>query len=153
MTHRSTPRRFTGTPPTRALRLGGSGHPPSCTGDSWMALQRPAGILGLSMFTSQSQQTECRFQAIVDLLQRGRGKATDHLMDPRLLACDQIIARHERIVQQAGMLAFDSGRLDQQVGRLARSCEVCRDLGQYRGRHPRIVGIVLHDETRAPLAA
>ncbi len=45
------------------------------------------------------------------------------------------------------------GRLDQQVGRLARPCEVRRDLGQDRGRHPRIVGIVLHDETGAPLAA
>ncbi len=56
-------------------------------------------------------------------------------------------------MQQTGMLALDGGRLDQQVGRLARSCKVRRDLCQYRGRHPRIIGIVLHDEIRALLAA
>jgi hypothetical protein len=78
------------------------------------------------VFTWESPQTECGFQAIVDLLHRRRRKGTDHLVDPRLLDCDQVIARHERIVQQTGMLALDSGRLDQQVGRLARSCEVRR---------------------------
>ncbi|GEM_PF-2880978 len=61
-------------------------------------LPRCAGFLGLSVFTSESPQTECGFQAIVDLLHRRRRKATDHLVDPRLLDCDQVIARHERIV-------------------------------------------------------
>jgi len=83
-----------------------------------MGLDPPpcAGFLGLSVFTSESPQTECGFQAIVDHLHRRR-KATDHLVDPRQLDCDQVIARHEPIAQQAGILALDGRRLDQQVGR------------------------------------
>ena len=56
-------------------------------------------------------------------------------------------------MQQTGLLTFNAGRFDQQVSGFARSREVRRDLGQDGGRHPRVVSIVLHDETRAPLAA
>jgi hypothetical protein len=131
-----------------ACRRRGSPEVEKLTG-WWIQAKANGAILAIP----ESRQTECGFQAIVDLLHRGCRKATDHLVNARQFDCDQVIARYERVVQQTGLLALDSGRLDQQVGWLARSCQVRRDLGQDRGRHPRIVGIVLHDETRASLAA
>ena len=54
-------------------------------------------------------------------------------------------------MEKARLLALGGGRFDQQMSRLARSGEVRGDLSQDCRRHPRIVGIVLNDETRPPL--
>ena len=66
----------------------------------------------------ESPQPERGFQAIVDFLHGRRRKTPDHLVYPRLLDRDQVVAGYERIVQKTGLLALDGGRFDQQVGRL-----------------------------------
>ena len=67
---------------------------------------------------SNSLQSQCRLETVVDLLQRCSGKRPNRPLDKGLQDRVQALAFDRRVAEQAGLSALGCAEFDEQLGRL-----------------------------------